>query len=295
MTTPIVNERAASRDGEIYEAPPAVATQSADASARPAWARVANGAALGVALWLLLLTLGVPWVFHIGGLDGLVPAIALGAVLGGTRWNAVLLAVVLVLSLVVLVVASTPIIVGPAQSFIRNDPLPAHADAIVVLSAGVNDDGMMLPQATDRLLKGIELLNRGIAPVLVLGEESYLEDGHLVSSRADHNRIVSLSPGALSKVVVSGVTLSTHDEAIRAAALFRARGWKRVVVVTSPIHTRRACATFEHAGVVVSCAASDSRSIAVHSLRVPGDRIYAFQGWLYEVAGTLRYRQLGWL
>jgi uncharacterized SAM-binding protein YcdF (DUF218 family) len=296
VTTPIVNERAAaSRDSEIYGAPPEAATPPAARSARARRLRLADGAALGIALWLLLLTLGFPWVFHSGGMDGLLPAMIIGAILGITRWRVALLAGVLALSLVLLIVAYTSIIVGPARSFIRNDPLPAHADAIVVLSAGVNDDGMILPQATDRLLKGLELLNRGIAPVLVLGRETYIVNGQLVSSKADHERILSLTPGALSKVVVSGVTHSTHDEAKRAAALFRARGWKRIVVVTSPLHTRRACGTFERAGVVVSCAASDSRELAVHSLRVPGDRIHAFQLWLYELAGSLRYRQLGWL
>ncbi len=279
----------------MYEASPAAATQPAARPPGARWLRAANGAALGVALWLLLLTLGAPWVFHVGGLDGLVPAIIIGAILGATRWRAALVVGVLALSLVLLIVAYTPIIVAPAQSLIRNDPLPEHVDAIVVLSAGVNDDGMILPQATDRLLKGMELLNRGIAPLLVLGREAYIVNGHLLTSKADHERIVSLSPGAMSKVVVSGVTHSTRDEATRAAALFRTRGWKRVIVVTSPLHTRRACAAFERAGVVVSCVSSDSRSTAVHSLRVPGDRIYAFAGWIYELAGTLWYRQRGWL
>jgi uncharacterized SAM-binding protein YcdF (DUF218 family) len=293
VTTPIIEERVATRSAnEIYGRPSGVAKQP---SVRTRWLGVAQGASLGVVFWLLLFTLGIPWVFHIGGLDGLLPSAVVGALLGVSRWRALPLAAVMLLSFLLLFVACTPIIVGPARSFIRNDPLPQRADAIVVLSAGVSDDGKIFPEATDRLLKGLELLHRGVAPVLVLSRESYIIRGRLVTSREDQERIVSLVPDALAKVIVSGVTHSTHDEAMRARALFRANRWQRVVVVTSPIHTRRACGTFERAGIVVSCAASDSRDIAVDTMSSPEDRVRGFQLWFYELAGSIRYRQLGWL
>jgi uncharacterized SAM-binding protein YcdF (DUF218 family) len=296
MTTPIVNERAAtSRDGEIYEAPREVATRRDLPSPRQRALHLLRGATLGVVFWLLLFTLGIPWVFHIGGFDGLLPSALAGAVLSLTRWRLVPLAGVVVLSLVLLVVAYTPIIAGPAQSLIRDDPLPRSADAIMVLSAGTNDDGTLSPQALDRLLSGLELFNRGVAPVLMVSREAYIVGGQIVTSRRDQERIVALSPGALSKLVVAGITHSTHDEAIRARDVFRANRWKRIVLVTSPFHTRRACGTFERAGVVVSCAASESRDMAVRELSAPEDRVRAFQVWIYEVLGSIRYRQLGWL
>jgi len=82
---------------------------------------------------------------------------------------------------------------------------------------------------------------------------------------------------------------------VRTAMLFRERGWKRVVVVTSPLHTRRACATFEKMGMTVSCVAAEWREVAINTLRSPEDRIRTFQVWLYEMAGTVRYNQLGWI
>jgi uncharacterized SAM-binding protein YcdF (DUF218 family) len=254
-----------------------------------------EGAVLGAAFWVVLLVLGLPWVLHLAGLDGLVPSILLGAALGWLGWRIVPLGALTALCLLLVVVAYTPIIVGPARSLIREDPLPAKADAVMVLSAGVNDDGTISHRATDNLLKGLELVNRGVAPILVVSREAYIINGKLVSSRQDQERIVSLTPGGVSKLVVAGVTHSTHDEAMRARDLFRARNWKRIVLVTSPMHTRRACATFEKAGVVVSCAPSNTRALAVRTMAPGDDRVGAFQAWLYELAGTLRYRQLGWL
>ena len=298
MTTPIVNDAVqTSRDDQIYGASVGAATRSPlTTKLVPSRSRRAiDGAVLGVLSWLLLLVFGVPWIFHIGGFVGLWPATALGILIGLTRWRRVLLAVVVAMCVLLLAIGYTPLIVEPSRSLIRNDPLPPNADAIVVLAAGTNDDGLILPQATDRLLKGLELLNGGIAPVLVLPREADSTGNRLVTSRDDHERIVALVRGARSKVVLSGLTRSTRDEAVRTAMLFRARGWKRVVVVTSPLHTRRACATFEKMGMTVSCVAAEWREAAVNTLRSPEDRIRAFQVWLYEMAGTARYYQRGWI
>ena len=298
MTTPIVNDAAkTSRDDQIYGASAGAATRSA-VTTKPApsrWRRAIDGAVLGVVFWLLLLVFGVPWIFHIGGFGGLWPSALLGILIGLTRWRVALLAAVVAMSVLLLVIAYTPVIVEPSRSLIRNDPLPASADAIVVLAAGTNEDGLILAQATDRLLKGLELLNRGIAPVLVLGREADSVGNRLVTPRDDHERIIGLVRGARAKVVTSGLTHSTRDEAVRTAMLYRARGWKRVVVVTSPLHTRRACATFERMGMTVSCVAAEWREVAINTMRSPEDHVRAFQVWLYEMAGTARYYQLGWI
>jgi uncharacterized SAM-binding protein YcdF (DUF218 family) len=296
VTTPIVNEPAqTSRDNEIYDASRGAATRRATVVRRPWRIPAIEGAILGVALWLLLLALGIPWVFHIGAFGGMLPATVVGALAGVTRWRALLRVVVVALSILLLVIGYTPVIVEPARSLIRVDPLPSSADAIVVLAGGTSDDGLILPQATDRVLKGLELLNSGLAPVLVLSREAERVGTRVVTSRDDHERLVSLVRGARSKVIFSGLTHSTRDEAVRVATLFRTRGWKRVIVVTSPLHTRRACGAFEKLGIVVSCAAAESREIALNTMQKPEDRVRGFQVWLYEIAGTIRYRQLGWL
>jgi uncharacterized SAM-binding protein YcdF (DUF218 family) len=296
MTTPLMDDRAPrEREPEMYRDHSEVATHSTTSSRDKRALTAAEGAILGIAIWIVLLTLGFPWTLHLEGFDGLIPCAILGAVFGWVGWRSVTMGALIALCLAVVVIAFTPIIVGPVRSLVRNDPLPAHADAVMVLSAGINGDGTLSPPSTDQLIKGMELVNRGIAPVLVVTREAYIVDGRLITSQRDQERIVSMTPGGVSRLVNAGVTYSTHDEAMRALALVRARNWKRIILVTSPLHTRRACATFEKAGVVVSCTPSNTRGFALGSLGSPMDRVRAFQGWLYELAGTLRYRQLGYI
>jgi uncharacterized SAM-binding protein YcdF (DUF218 family) len=290
-----MNDRASKlRSSEMYARNIRLATQERTPR-RKRVIRAVEGITLGIGIWLLLLVLGFPWVLHIGGLDGLLPCAVAAGLLGWFNRRGVTVAVGAALSLVLLIVAYTPIVDRPVRALIRNDPLPPQADAVMALSAGVNDDGTISPPSVDRLLKAIELVTNGVAPILVVSREAYLMNGKTISSRREQERIVSLSRPGLSHMIVAGVTHSTHDEAIRARDMFRARRWKRIVVVTSPAHTRRACGTFEKAGVIVSCVASPTRDLALENLVNPFDRVKAFQLWIYEMAGTIRYRQLGWL
>jgi uncharacterized SAM-binding protein YcdF (DUF218 family) len=283
------------REPEMYLGHSGVATHSTTSSRDKRVLTAAEGAILGIAIWVTLLTLGFPWIFHLEGFDGLVPCAMLGALFGWLGLRRITMGALIALCLTIVIIGFTPIIVGPVRSVVRSDPLPAHADAVMVLSAGVNDDGTISHPSLDQLVKGMELVNRGIAPVLVVTREANIINGRLVTSQRDQERIVSLIPGGVSRLVSAGVTRSTHDEALRALALVRARNWKRIVLVTSPLHTRRACATFEKVGVVVSCTPSNTRDFGLGALGSPMDRVRAFQVWLYELAGTLRYRQLGYI
>jgi uncharacterized SAM-binding protein YcdF (DUF218 family) len=255
--------------------------------------RVLSGVVAGAALWLLADILGIPHIFGIGSDAGLIPIAAIGGALGMSRFRNAVPAMAAMLLIVSIVVAYTGIADRAALNFIRRDPLPASADAVVALSAGVTADEYMTQQGLDRTLRAVELVKRGIAPVLVLTHEEKRDGGFRLTPAPDQQRLAAL--GGVSQVMTTRRVMSTHDEAIQIAGIARSRGWRRIVLVTSPFHSRRACATFEKTGLIVSCAPSDSRDIAVKRLRYPHDRLGAFGMWLYETAGTLRYRQLGWI
>jgi uncharacterized SAM-binding protein YcdF (DUF218 family) len=120
-----------------------------------------------------------------------------------------------------------------------SDPLPAAADAIVVLAGA--------PQ--DRLAEAARLHGAGIAPRVVLTRErlpagavaleregARLPEGHDLARQA----LGDLGVGDDAIVTLRRRASSTTTEARTIADAACRNGWRRLVVVTSPSHTRRA-------------------------------------------------------
>ncbi len=183
-----------------------------------------------------------------------------------------------------------------SRGLVRADSLPAGpVDAIVVLSASMTDEGVLGPVGATRLLEGVRLLRAGAAPRLVVSRITRLDETpNPVDSDRDQRALLSVA-GLTPELHVLGPVGSTHDEALRMAELAAPRGWRRVVVVTSPLHSRRACATFEAAGLEVVCRPSPERGFALGVLGAGGDRSRAFGEWLYESLGWWKYRIRGWV
>ena len=102
---------------------------------------------------------------------------------------------------------------------------PAHADAVVVLSGGLNA----------RLDPGLALMRRGIAPTLVVSGAFHgtrWKKAQRLCRGAYHVRYRVLCPRPRP--------FSTQGEARMIARLAREHGWSRVVVVTSTFHVSRA-------------------------------------------------------
>ena len=272
---------------------PIYSPAQAESSKRSRAVWIFFGAISGVASWLLLQEFGVPQIFGISSEAGLIPFLLLGSLSAWTRLRWLIPVIAFVLLALLLIVGYTGIAAPLAFKLIRQDPLPPGADAVVALSAGVTADGHLTQQGLDRTIAAVDLVERGVAPVLLFTREERKTGSHKSNNSADQILVARLA--RLGRVLTTRPVRSTHDEAVSVASVARYRGWKRVVLVTSPFHSRRACATFEQAGVVVSCVPSDSRDVAINRLIYPHDRIVAFGLWLYETAGTLRYRQRGWI
>jgi len=272
----------------IYEEPQAAASADRSAKVRAG----IEGAVAAIAFWLVFSELGFPRIAGIGRLSVLPIAIVGGVLIGMTRFRRALVTVTAALTLFLLLLAFTPLMRGPTKRLVRIDPVPQTADAIVILSAGVTPDGMLPQQGLDRLLKGVELARRGAAPSIVLTREEKRIGRRAVTTQLDQQRIAAF---ANTKVILTQKVASTRDEAVQMKAIATREGWTRIILVTSPFHSRRACATFEKAGLTVSCVPSDSRDIAIRTLGGPEDRVRAFGMWTYELAGTLRYWFSGWI
>lgn len=255
--------------------------------------RAVAGAILGTLCAVAAHVLGVQQLLRRPDLILYIPAAVLGAALGVTRLRPLLWIAAGIIALLCVVVAYTPLVSAAARPLIRSDSIPARVDAIAVLSMGIAPDGMMRGETLDRLLSGLMLARRGLAPVLLVSMERALK-GAPVSDSADLHNVTALAGAATSTILVDSVT-TTRTEALRMKAIARANGWKTLAVVTSPLHTRRACATFEAVGFKVVCVPAAVRGSGLSPGSNAEDRLRAFRSWLYETFATNSYRRRGWI
>jgi uncharacterized SAM-binding protein YcdF (DUF218 family) len=101
--------------------------------------------------------------------------------------------------------------------------VPQHADAIVVLA------GARAP----RLARGLALVRRGVAPMLLVSDGwglAWVEANRLCAGRRAPVPVLCFRPDPYS----------TRGEARTFARIAVSRGWQSVVVVTSRYHVERA-------------------------------------------------------
>jgi uncharacterized SAM-binding protein YcdF (DUF218 family) len=152
-----------------------------------------------------------------------------------TRKLALLVVVLLVAGAAACVVNAGNMLVEPGAT-----ELPQPADAIVVLSG----------TPADRWLEGYDLWRAGRAPLIVLSRGTVKDRAVVELERRgvrwanDYDTAIRILTGPLAMPAASVQLLSkyvdnTADEAAVLRDDARAKGWKRVIVVTSIAHTRR--------------------------------------------------------
>jgi len=248
------------------------------------------GAIVGTLCAVAAHVLGVQQLLRRPDLVLYIPAALFGAVLGTTRLRPLLLIAGGILALICIGVAYTPLVSAVARPLIRRDSIPARVDAIAVLSAGFTNDGMMRRETLERLLTGLTLARRGLAPVMLVS----MERSNTVSDSADLQSVISLAGDGTRTILADSVT-TTRTEALRMRAIARTNGWQTLAVVTSPLHTRRACATFEAVGFRVVCVPATVRGSGLIPGSIAEDRLRDFRSWLYETFATDSYRRRGWI
>jgi uncharacterized SAM-binding protein YcdF (DUF218 family) len=188
---------------------------------------------------------------------------------------------------------------------VKIEELPT-VDAIVLLGGGAAGSryevgGVHLSIAGDRLIMAAELMRLNKASVLLLGGAWGKLDGREISESEITRGLLTrwgISPQAMIPLGNNG---DTHDEALKVARLATERGWRRILLVTSANHMRRASATFRHVGLEVTPApcnflTSVSTGEVPFTLSVPGPDGFVKMGiWLHEHVGWLMYWRRGWL
>jgi uncharacterized SAM-binding protein YcdF (DUF218 family) len=148
---------------------------------------------------------------------------------------------------------------------------PYQADAIVVLGGGVNDLSR-LAQPTDpsqaslaRLIKGITLYRALHLPLVLMGGNG--SPAGAVEPDADSLQRTAAALGVPAKDII--LENSSRNTIEGARSLQRLIPGKRIILVTSAYHIKRAAALFRKNGFVVTPAPagyiSDRRSVSLFS------------------------------
>ena len=120
------------------------------------------------------------------------------------------------------------------------------ADAIVVLGARIQPDGLPAAAARRRVERAAELFKLDAAPFVVpTGGKRW--HGHVEAlSMRNSLRRLGIPDEA---IVLEPFALSTAENAYFSTRIARLRRWERLVVVTCPWHMRRAEADFAACGL----------------------------------------------
>lgn len=251
---------------------------------------MAGGAALGALAGFLVMELSLSTlVSYQGDTAVLVPIAALaGALLALTPLRRLLGWACALLGAAWCLVAFGPVVPWMADGLVRRDAIRS-ADAVFVLGSRLQRDGDPTTDALTRLVHGLTLLAEGRARHLVLSEQPGMQPYAPVA------RTLLKKLQVEAELLTVGPALNTRGEAQLVAELFRQRGWRTVLLVTAPTHSRRAALSFERAGLEVVSSPSWETRFDLETLDRPGERLQAFGSLLHERVGLAWYRYRGFV
>lgn len=261
---------------------------------RAVWITAIGGATLALGAAEIALTLGLSDATSVGATTWRIAAVIVGAALAPTRAARALWLTSAMLALLLLVVMFTPLVESSALSLLRADEPVGTADAIVVFSGAMTDDGRIGDIALTRLVSALDDAQQLGIPHLLMSEQTRTINGRPVTTGTDQQRIVRLLGARIEPHIVSGVT-NTYNESLAFAAYARTRGWSHVQAITSPLHARRACATLEATGLRVTCVPATSRDVSFARVNTPGARLVVLRAAVHEWVGYRVYKWRGWL
>lgn len=176
----------------------------------------------------------------------------------------------------------SPAMRGPVEAWVRADSI-RPVDAVAVFGGYTS---------ADRLLTAIDMVRSGSAHLLLstrAGVSGVDTTGRDQSALMEATDVIA----AWRNVGEAG---NTHEEAVHVAEYARKNRLGSLAVVTSPLHTRRACAAVERAfGAPVICVPAVERFPVT---RLAGDhvnRLIALEQYAYERLAWLHYRRRGWV
>jgi uncharacterized SAM-binding protein YcdF (DUF218 family) len=173
---------------------------------------------------------------------------------------------------------------------------PQSADVIVVLAGSAYCGSQQLDTTSlARLSTGVELWQAGYAQRMTLSAPVPKASVCPTIAKLQEEQLGRWFPASTPELFTIVPPISgTHYEAVEVASLARQQGWKRLLLVTTPTHLRRATATFRQQGLTVIPVASAQPDYE-GALWDVGSRFQALPAITRELVGWVKYRVHGWI
>jgi hypothetical protein len=168
---------------------------------------------------------------------------------------------------------------------VGRDPLPAHAQAAVALSASLNE-------RMARETEAVRLVRDGLTDYALLSIPQVNYWGEPAPELARHYLDRTYPPAIASRIFLCVEDAnSTIEEALVLRRCLEDHGWRSVIVVTSNYHTRRA-------GIIWSRVLSGAHPPFIMSAWGVDDGVFDPDGWwrsrLYAKTWVLEFTKLIW-
>lgn len=173
---------------------------------------------------------------------------------------------------------------------LRLESPPQQADAVVVFAGGVGESGQAGGGYQERLKHAVDLYRGGFAPRIVIssGFVFAFKEAEVMRGLAIDNGVPA------SAIVLETQAANTRENVSFTREILDRNGWRRILLVSSPYHMRRALLTWRRA----------APEVAVSPQPVPQSQFYAhgrgaslnqIRGIVQEYAALVNYWWKDWI
>jgi uncharacterized SAM-binding protein YcdF (DUF218 family)/glycosyltransferase involved in cell wall biosynthesis len=167
---------------------------------------------------------------------------------------------------------------------------PTPADAIVVFGGGVGESGEAGGSYQERVKEAVDLYDAGFArPVIFSSGFVY------AFKEPDVMKALAASQGvAAQDILLETHAKSTQENVSFVRDILAAHGWRRILLVSSPYHMRRATLTWRKLAPEITVVPTPAirSQFYDHGL---GASLQQIRGIVHEYAAILYYRWKGWI
>ena len=162
------------------------------------------------------------------------------------------------------------------------------SDAIVVFAGGVGESGRAGVGVEERVSKAVSLYRAGVAPRVIVSS------GFVFTLReAETIKAIAVANGVpADAIILEEQATNTYENVEFTNRILQTNGWRRIALVSSPYHMRRATMTWRKAAPDVEVVATPPENSLFYA-HARGASLEQIRGLLQEYAGIVYYWWIG--